>query len=61
MNSKPFLFSSIFWHYLNQRVFDRNSPLILDPHRFSRFYQVQYLERCFCRQYQPEERYRNQG
>ncbi|MFQ3627939.1 MAG: hypothetical protein SNJ57_15530 [Cyanobacteriota bacterium] len=56
-----FFFSSVLWHYLNQRVFDRNSPIILDIHRFSRFYRVQHLERCFCRQYQPEERYRNQG
>ncbi|MBD1911154.1 MULTISPECIES: hypothetical protein [unclassified Leptolyngbya] len=57
---KPNLFVPL-WHFLNQPVFDERSPLILDPRRFWYFYRVRYLERCLCKNFQPEERFRNQG
>jgi hypothetical protein len=47
------------WKFLNQRIFDPKSPLILDPCRFYRRHQIDYLERCWLTQHRPEEHFRN--
>ncbi len=45
------------WPYLNQPVFSRTYTTILNPWRFRQLYQVQLLERCWLRDYHPEEHY----
>lgn len=47
------------WQFLNQPLFDPRSPLILNPRRFWHRYQIEYLERCWFKNYRPEERFRN--
>lgn len=37
----------LVWAYLNQPLFNRNRPLILNPRYFFYLCQIQYLERCF--------------
>ncbi len=62
MNSKRhWLLTSLFWHYLTQRVFDRRYPTILNPEKFRYSHSIRHLERCLSKQYQPEEHHRNQG
>jgi hypothetical protein len=46
-----------FWPYLNQPVFSRTYNTVLNPWRFWHRYQVQFLERCWLREYRPEEHY----
>jgi hypothetical protein len=60
MNSKPrWLLASLFWHYLNQRVFDRHHPAIFNPEKFRHLHSVRYLERCLSKHHQPEEPHRH--
>jgi len=47
------------WKFLNQRMFDAKSPLILNPRQFYYRYQIEHLERCWFRQHRPEEHFRN--
>ncbi|MBF2049239.1 MAG: hypothetical protein EDM05_68960 [Leptolyngbya sp. IPPAS B-1204] len=47
------------WKFLNQPVFNPQNPLILNPKRFWRRYQLEHLERCWIRTYRPEERFPN--
>jgi hypothetical protein len=59
MTFKPSESIFLIWQFLNQPVFDRQCPLILNPHRFWRFYQMRHLERCWFKTFRPEERFRN--
>jgi hypothetical protein len=36
-----------WWNYLNQSLCDANHPLILNPVRFWKRYQMEFLEQCF--------------
>jgi hypothetical protein len=45
------------WPYLNQPVFSRSRKPTLNPWRFWYTYRIQYLERCWLKEYRPEERY----
>lgn len=47
------------WKYLNQPVFDPQSPLVLNPNQFWQRHQIEYLERCWIRAFRPEERFRS--
>ncbi|QQE65574.1 hypothetical protein GFS31_22620 [Leptolyngbya sp. BL0902] len=47
------------WPYLNQPIFNRNHQAIYNPWRFWRTYQVRFLERCWLREYRPEEHYKS--
>lgn len=47
------------WKFLNQPVFNPQSPLVLNPRRFWQLYQLDHLERCWIRAYRPEERFRS--
>jgi hypothetical protein len=42
------------WQFLNQPVFNPQSPLVLNPARFWQRYQLEHLERCWNRTYRPE-------
>jgi len=44
-----------FWSYLNQPVFNGTYKTVLNPWRFWHLYQRQLLERCWLREYRPEE------
>jgi hypothetical protein len=43
------------WQYLNQPVFSSTYKIILNPNRFWRFHQIRHLERCWIKEYRPEE------
>ncbi|MCU0524513.1 MAG: hypothetical protein MUF72_06780 [Elainella sp. Prado103] len=47
------------WQFLNQPLFDPYVPLVLSPNRFWQRYQIEHLERCWSRNFHPEEKYRN--
>ncbi|WAL60854.1 hypothetical protein [Thermocoleostomius sinensis] len=47
------------WKFLNQRLFDPTAPVVLDPQRFWRMHQIQYLERCLNMRHRPEEHFRS--
>lgn len=47
------------WKFLNQRLLDPQSPLILNPRRFYYRHQIDHLERCWASQHRPEEHFRN--
>jgi hypothetical protein len=43
------------WPYLKQPVFSADYTTILNPWKFWQYHQVSYLERCWVREYRPEE------
>ncbi len=43
------------WKYLNQPLFSRLYRPRLNPWAFWRGYQVQFLERCWAKEFWPEE------
>jgi hypothetical protein len=43
------------WRFLNQPLFDKQQPAILNPRRFWYAYRIQHLENCLNRTYRPEE------
>ncbi|NEQ32562.1 MAG: hypothetical protein F6K04_16425 [Leptolyngbya sp. SIO4C5] len=45
------------WQYLKQPVFSANYKTILNPRRFWRSYQINYLEKCWHKAFRPEERF----
>jgi hypothetical protein len=47
------------WPYLNQPIFSRHQQAIYNPWRFWRAHQVRFLERCWLREYRPEEHYKS--
>lgn len=47
------------WKYLNQRIFDKETPIFFFPHQYWHFYQCQHLEKCWFINYQPEHGPRN--
>jgi hypothetical protein len=61
----PLIFKSFrkmqfpFWPYLNQPVFSRTYQTIYNPWRFWYTYQVRFLERCWLREYRPEEHHKS--
>jgi hypothetical protein len=44
--------------YLHQPVFSHSYKTVLNPWRFWRLHQVRYLERCWLRDYSPEQHHR---
>lgn len=34
------------WQFLNQEIFDKDNPLILNPHRYWYVYRINLLEKC---------------
>jgi hypothetical protein len=46
------------WSYLNQPVFNKQCKAVYNPWRFWYTYQVRFLERCWLRDYRPEEHYK---
>ncbi|MEO1144438.1 MAG: hypothetical protein AAFY26_02405 [Cyanobacteria bacterium J06638_22] len=54
-------FFVLLWHYMNQPLFNRQSPAKLNPRRFCYTYRVKYLERCLSQNFLPEKRFRNKG
>lgn len=45
------------WSYLKQPVFSRFYKTKLNPWSFWRAHQLRYLERCWLKDYKPEEHY----
>lgn len=45
------------WRYVNQPLFDKNSPTILDPWKFDRYNKVQFLENCWELHYSSHEKH----
>ena len=43
--------------YLHQPVFSRTYKTVLNPWRFWYLHQVRYLERCWLREYRPDEQH----
>jgi hypothetical protein len=62
MSPKPLTHNKVrfpLWRFLTQPIFDPGRPVHLNPHQFWAYYQIQHLERCWTRNFKPEERYRN--
>jgi hypothetical protein len=38
------------WAFLNQPLFHPKFKVVLNPLRFQQLYQMQFLERCLCKQ-----------
>jgi hypothetical protein len=43
------------WKYLNQPVFSRLYKTRFNPRTFWRCHRIQYLERCWSKEFKPEE------
>lgn len=43
------------WQFLNQPLFNKQQPAVLNPRRFWHTYRIQHLEKCLSRTYRPEE------
>lgn len=51
----PFKFP--LWSYLTQPVFSKKQRVRLSPWGFWRSHRLHYLERCWLKEYKPEEHY----
>ena len=59
MNTSPKRLRFPVWKFLNQRVFDPETPAFFMPHKYWRYYKCQHLETCWMMEYQPEPGSRN--
>ncbi|NJL38766.1 MAG: hypothetical protein HC840_26540 [Leptolyngbyaceae cyanobacterium RM2_2_4] len=59
MNRKPNRNHFPLWSYLNQPLFNAQTPLILRPQRFWYSHNIRHLERCWHSAYRPEEHFRS--
>lgn len=50
-----------FWiallRYLNQPLFDKTRPTVLDPWKFDRYNKIQFLENCWELKYSSQEKH----
>jgi hypothetical protein len=56
-SSKPNCLAFPLWKFLNQPLFNRHIPLVLNPKRFWNLYQINFLEHCLQITYRPEEHF----